>query len=324
MAKLSIALAMENKVLCVLAFIVASALLAAQATAATKATVTYRIQRAWFDTEHVYVVFSKDMAKERYSIGDVNGTIVDDKKTIWIGSFPRSVVTDGIVLDLKADEPGNSIVFRDSDFTITKWGPQTNLSGRQIIKASPICGTPQDTGWPIRWRDAIFYCGSLYSLSGHQEWVLPATVLQAIGADGRSLSRPAVEHLGQHVPVFCMEADGQLIFTSSMGMSATLRLGSWTADQNGINWRTVPVGPQGVKALVANGVVAYSPNRIVLKAKSDQAPYWAQCHESKCDAIENISADDSYLLLDELARVAIALSIPNLTRPALHVQLAKF
>jgi len=314
---------MGNKLFCVLAVIVMSVLLARQTPAATKLETTYRVQRAWFDAENVYVVYKKDLAKQHYSILDVHGTIVDEGSTIWMVSFPRSKLADGSMLQLKDDEPAKSVVYRDGDFTIATSGTRSVLSGRQIDGTKPICEKREDTGWPIRWHATIFYCGSLYSLSGHHEWEVPESLLQTIGAESRSSSRTAIEGLGQRKPVFCMESGNRFVVASSLGILATLRLGIWMVGQSAITWNTIPVGPQGATALVANGVVAYSPNRIVLKVKNDQATYWAQCLESQCNAIGMLNTDDSYLLLDDNAREAIALSIPNLTRPELRVQLAK-
>jgi hypothetical protein len=293
------------------------------ASAGTGKSTGYQIDRAWFDAERVYVVYAKDIAKEHYSIRDVHGTIVKEEKTTWIASFPRAQLADGIVLELKAEKPTPSIVYKEKDFSIATLGARSILSGREIDGAAPICEKQEDTGWPIRWRDTIFYCGSLYSLSGHQEWTVPAAVLQAIGDKSRSSSRSALEDLAQRKPVFCMGSGNQFFVASSLGTSATLQLGSWSVGQSEISWRTVPVGPQGAKASVANGVLAYSPNRIVLKVENDHESHWAQCDDSKCDAIGKLNAGLSYLLLDDKAREAIALSIPNLTRPGLLIQLEK-
>lgn len=299
---------------------IASAPLSPFASAATKYSTTYEVERAWFDAAHLYVLYREETAEVRYSLADVHGSILSHKSALWIASYLRSELNDGGVLKLNKGESAESVVYRDADFAITISGSQITLSGRQIDGSVPICPNQEATGWPMTWRESIFYCATLYSSSGNVAWTVPEPVLQSMKAGLQSTALSVLTTLGGAAKeAFCLEDKVKLVAAAASGSS--LKTGTWSVGANDISWTSAAVGPPGSTASVANGVVAYSPNLIVLKVKRDAELYWAQCRKGKCARIGNIGANNSYLLLDDQVGQAIAISIPDLTKPRLFVQL---
>lgn len=305
------------------ALMMASALLSPLAFAATKQTTTYEIERAWFDGAHLYVLYKEKIARVRYSLADVHGSILSGKSNLRISSYSRSELNDGSVITLKSGESAEGVVYKDADFVITTVsGSQVALSGKQIEGFVPICQNQEATGWPMESQGSIFFCATLYSPLGNVSWTLPESVLQTIKSGLQPTTPSVIRTLtGDAKTAYCFEDKGRLSAVAVSVNSASLKIATWLIGTNDISWNSVAVGPPGSTAFVMNGVMAYSPNRIVLKVQSDGEVYWAQCSKGECIRISDLIASGSYLLLDDEAAQAIAISIPDLTKPRMNVQI---
>lgn len=314
---------MRTKAQFVLVLMIASALLSPLAFSATKRTTRYEVERAWFDSAHLYILYKEDTTKVSYSLADVHGTVLSDKKKVRIASYSRSELKDGSVVMLDNGKSAEAVVYEDSDFAITTiMGEEVSLSGEKIKGSIPICGKRKATGWPIAQRGGIFYCATLYSSSGHVTWTVPDTVLDSMKAELQLTANPLMRALaGEPRPVYYFEGEEKLATVAVSVDSANLKIATWSAGTNDISWTSVAVGPPGSTASVANGVVAYSPNNVVLKVHRDRELYWARCRNGECNRISGVSASSSYLLLDDVAAQAIAILIPDLTKPQMHLQI---
>jgi len=305
------------------ALMMASALLSPVAEAATKTTTTYEIERAWFDTAHLYVLYKEEIARVRYSLSDVHGSILSEKSNLRISSYSRPELSDGSMIPLKSGDSAESVVYKDADFVITNVSrSQIVMSGKKIEGSVPICQNQAATGWPMESQDGIFFCGALYSPLGNVSWSLPESVLQAIKTGLKSTAPSLISTLaGEAKAAYCFEGKGRLSAVAVSVNSASLKIATWVIGTNDVSWNSVAVGPPGSTALAVNGVMAYSPNRIVLKVQSGGDVYWAECRKEECTRISDLVANGSYLLLDDEAAQAVAISIPDLTKPRMNVQI---
>lgn len=109
---------MKSKKLFILAFIVPSALTNPCVWAATKQTTTYNLERAWLDAAHLYVLYNEETTRVRYSLGDIHGSILSDKKRLRIAGFLRAEIKDGGAIALDKGESADTLVYKDADFAI--------------------------------------------------------------------------------------------------------------------------------------------------------------------------------------------------------------
>jgi hypothetical protein len=292
------------------------------AGAATKQSVSHQIESAWFDSARVYLLYKKQEIEERYSLADVHGTISKDETSQWLISYSRSELRDGAVMQLKEGMPAESVIYEDADFSIGTVGRQATLSGRRMAEAVPVCERPETVSRPIRWNESLFYCGKFYSLSGNVVRAVPDAVLQSMTAVLKLAQEKKPGPLGsQGKLVFFIDHEGALLVARSLAVVSPLKVGAWPVDGKDVEWRTIAPGQPGQELFVANGVAAYSPNSIVLRDRADR---WIRCQQSECKPVDKLSASGAFLLVDDQAGEAFALSLPNLTQPRLLVHSIRF
>ena len=305
--------------------ILGAALIAVQAFstlawAATKQSVSYQVESAWFDATRVYVRYRKKEIEQRYSLADVHGTISKEAGKQWLASYPRSELHDGVVVELKEGKPAESLVYEDADLSIRIVGGKAMLSGGRVTAAVPVCERPEAASRPIRWGESLFYCGKFYGVSGNVVRAVPDAVLHSMTAGLRSAEQKPGPLGTQGKLVFFMGHQGVLFVTRSLAVVGPLKVGEWPIDGKDVEWRTIAPGQSGQEVFVANGVAAYSPNSFALRDRADR---WIRCQQSECKPVDKLGATGAFLLVDEQAGEAIALSLPNLTRPQLLVHSVK-
>jgi hypothetical protein len=252
----------------------------------------------------------------------VHGTVSKEAGNQWLASYSRSELHDGAVVELREGKPVESVVYEDADFSIRTVGGEATLSGRRVTATVPVCERPEAASRPIRWDGSLFYCGKFYDSSGNVVRAVPDAVLQSMTAVLKPEQQKTPGPLGsQGNLVFVIDHEGALLAARSLAVMSPLSVGVWPIDGQGVEWRTIAAGQPGEELFVANGVAAYSPNSVVLR---DRAGRWSRCQQSECKPIDELSESGAFLLVDEQAGEAIALSLPNLTRPQMLVHSAKF
>ena len=288
---------------------------------ATKHLVTYQIERAWFDSARVYVLYRMNRIEEHYSLRDVHGTILKEDSAERLASYSRSELPEGAAIELGEGKSADSLVYEDADFSVKVVGREATLSGRRMTGDVLVCQNGDIASGPIRWRDTLYYCGMFYSSSGNVVNAVPDKVVQSMTAGWSSDEQKKSRFFEPFKLVFCLDRDGALLVTRSLAVVSPLKLGVWRIDAKDVEWTTISPAGAGDALFVANGVKAYSPNSIVLR---DGVSRWITCQPSGCRLIDGLSASISYLLVDDQAGEAIALSLPNLTQPRLSVHSTRY
>jgi hypothetical protein len=302
------------------AMLIAGQVFSAMTLGATKHSVTYQIERAWFDPARVYVLYKMSRAEEHYSLRDVHGTILKEESAERLVSYSRSELPDGAAIELGEGKSAESLVYEDADFSVKVVGREATLSGRRMARDVLVCQNRDVASGPIRWRDTLYYCGVFYSSSGNVVKAVPDKVVQSMTA-GWSSEEKKSRDFEQFKLVFCLDREGALLVTRLLAVVSPLKLGVWRIDAKDVEWTTLSPAGVGAALFVANGVKAYSPNSIVLRDGMDR---WIACQPSGCRLIDEPRASGSYLLVDDQAGEAIALSLPNLTQPRLLVHSMRF
>ena len=304
------------------AVLIAAQVFSAPTSGATKHSVTYQIERAWFDSARVYVLYKMNRIEEHYSLRDVHGTILKEESAKRLVSYSRSALPDGAAIELGEGKSADTLVYEDADFSVKVVGREATLSGRRMTRDVPVCQNRDVESGPIRWRDTLYYCGMFYSSSGSVVNAVPDKVMQSMTAGwSPDEQKKAVDFFEQFKLVFCLDRDGALLVTQSLAVVSPLKLGVWRIDATDMEWTTLSPAGAGVALFVANDIKAYSPNSVVLR---DRMYRWIACQPSGCRPMDGPSASTSYLLVDDEAGAAIALSLPNLTQPRLLVHSLRF
>lgn len=321
MASNSTVLAMPNKRSLLGALLVAGQFFSASVLAATRQSVTYQIDRAWFDADHVYILFEKRIAKEHYSLKDVHGTISKEQRSVRLVSYPREKLRDGALVELGEGVSAESVVYKDMDFSVNIVAKDAMLSGRGMPADVNVCQNAGEASFPIRSRDTLFFCGKMYGLSGNVVFTVPDAILRSITNALKPVKQGGFELLGgREKLVFVVDDKRTLLITTSRTSVSPLKVGVWPIGGKEIKWGMIDAGQPGQRLFVANDVTAYSPNSIVLKDSTGQ---WTICRKFKCDPVGKLRASGTFLLIDDLAGEAMSLSLPNLTQPRVLVHLEK-
>lgn len=250
----------------------------------------------------------------------MHGTISKEERTARLASYSRAELRDGVVIELREGKPADSLVYEDADFSVNVVGQEATSSGRRMTTNVLICQKPDEAGAPIRWRQTLFYCGKFYDPSGNVVSAVPDDVLQSMDVGWQSAEQRTGPFGERAKLVFVVGRDGALLVTRSLSVMSPLKLGVWPIDGKEVAWTTVSAGNPGQQLLVANGLDAYSPNRVVLE---DSPHHWIGCQQSECKPLDRLSASGSYLLIDDQAGETITLSLPNLAQPRLLVHSTK-
>lgn len=142
---------------------------------------SYVIQRAWFDSDFLYILYKKSQQTIHYSSRDIDGTIAKKQSNYFIKQLPRASLKESESTILEDGESAPSIIYRDKDFILTtnENGDETKLVGRNSSKTLLTCtGSNWSANEAIRVQNQLFYCGVLFDKSGNRVWEVPKTTTQ--------------------------------------------------------------------------------------------------------------------------------------------------
>jgi hypothetical protein len=271
------------------------------AEAYTESELYYTIDRVWFDSISIYIVYTKKRVTSRYSMSDIHGTVIGEKSEIFLNRLPREVGGNSRIYKLDEIEDATSIIYRDKDFDIASVGDGVRLSGGKKTTAPPKCmesiwfplhGTRQEV---IRVRNRLLYCGMLFDPSGDFALEIPKSVTGVVESDHH-------DHPSFIFPLLILSAisnDNLLIMRADpIGPVTELRIGVWPLNSNKeMKWvkYALPASPGGYEVLTSQ---VYSPTSFVLRPVLIDDKSVLLCNEARC---ERISIHDRYsvLIVDE-------------------------
>lgn len=301
--------------LTLLVFTVLMLLSSNMAEAFTKNSLSYTINRVWFDSNHIYIVYEKKRVTTRYSTMDIHGTVLEEKSAVFISRLPRETSEGLRVFDLESLEDATSIIYRDKEFDIASVGDGVRLSADKKSVTLPNCkesiwfpqyGGRQDV---IRVRNRLLFCGMLFNASGDFVLEIPKSVTNAIERDYQ-------DHPSPFYPLKIISAisnNNFLIMRADLGGPVKeLKIGIWSlnADKE-MRWEKLVLPPSS-KGYEVDTYRAYSPASFVLRPVAAGDKSILICNEARC---ERLSLHDRYsvVIIDEGQRKLIEITSGTMT-----------
>ncbi|WP_156302386.1 hypothetical protein [Methylogaea oryzae] len=305
-------------------------LMSAEASAATKSYHTYKIDRAWFDSAYIYLLYKDRFAEVSYDTNDINGTLVKEESKQLIKRIPRTETRESRTINLETGDAADSAIYVDSDFAIYKTDTGVMLSGRSTSTLLPPC---ERTMWlhnsPIRMGDRLFYCGIFFNASGNIVSDIPQPVTHAIEqkAHPREAKTAVLSALLPTSLLFAF-AEEKLLVTLHRPGSPIIReldIAAWNIERDqAVSWHKtfLPESVSGYKLL--NSAAAYCPKGGVLLQTSplDKGEI-ILCDETKCTSL-GFHTGFAYLLIDNDSKEIFAISQNNLTSPLAMVTVSGY
>lgn len=297
------------------------------AMAETKIDTTYDIKKAWIDEQSFYIQYEKKLTKISFSKHNINGTVLGEKKSLYLKRFSKAVHTgDRINLEsdgeLLAENDGslNKSYFVDQYVQIKeKYGVTTMVAYGKEIQFR--CDHRiWDYSPPLNFGDTIFYCGFLFSITSGQLNELPKEVQSRI----QSIRKKTV--VGGYF-LLTTATDGQNLLIVSDGRNPL-----FGSVQNGADMLKVKIDSMEIEAVkpfylegdgysIMNNTFAYTTDGLVL-GKGYAPPVVLLCNSEKCDEISNRPAY-RYLVVDNFVGAVYFIHQELFTSPVIKIETVK-
>jgi hypothetical protein len=274
------------------------------AEALTKSSLSYTVDRVWFDSDYIYIVYEKKHVTSHYSMSDIHGTVLKEKSEIFLSRLLREVGEGSKVYNLENAEEATSIIYRDKEFDISSVGDGVRFAGRNNSMTLQRCKEPiwtkqgafrQDV---IRVRDRLLFCGVLFEQSGEPLLKIPKSIARMIESDYQENHFP----LDQLVALSAISNDNLIIVRPDPSSHIVeLKIGVWPLfSDKEMKWviRGLPTSQGGYEV---DTYRAYSPESFVLRPAADEDKSILLCNEARCERI-NLHDKYSIVIVDEEKR----------------------
>lgn len=271
------------------------------AEAFTKTSLSYIVDRVWFDADSIYIIYEKEKVTSHYSLSDIHGTVLREESELFLSRLPREAGEGVKVFSLENREDATSIIYRDKEFDISFVGEKVKLVGSKKSVTLPKCSMPvwtkqggarQDV---IRVRNRLLYCGLLFDPSGDLVLEIPKSVTSVIEREHQD--HPSLFNPLQIIPAI---SNGNLLTVrvDPDGANAEMKIGVWPlSTDKKMKWlnHILPPSPGGYEI---DTYRSYSPASFVLRPVASEDKSILLCNETRCERI-NLHDKYSIVIVDE-------------------------
>ncbi|HEY3489023.1 MAG TPA: hypothetical protein VGK27_02740 [Candidatus Deferrimicrobiaceae bacterium] len=297
-------------------------------SAANKTYSSYTIEKAWFDAGYIYILYKKSDKTVKYSLSDIEGTITKENSKLFMCRYSKpsgwkkhSVQFDNIYSD-------GSLIYKDSDFTISKELAGIAISGRSFSKSITSCDQFIWTyDWPIRLKGQIFSCGVLYDAYGNKVWEVPKYVMNKIEDKRRYMLGRKKLFPGIALRLVAVISNYNLLLTwvDPTSMISEIEFGIVPIGKTDkMNWviKTLPIAKKGYQ--IMNGSKIYSPTAGFVLEKDNGEDSGILILSEKKEYKIALPGGYSYLLIDGEGNTIYRIVHKDLTSPIIELDAIKY
>lgn len=286
-----------NKLLTIL-FATLYLMMAQDAYAFNKSSISYSIKKSWSDNQYVYLLYDVENTLVHYNLtDDIEGTALKESHNSFYQKIDKKVIKNQYVIDLSKGIAANGLIYKDQDFdlredehgaihVVTSNG-QFNISCNRKLWMNSS---------PARFQDKLFYCGSIIPITNQAIVELPAVLEEYIKALANKVNPNR-----RDAPVVAAVASGRELlistFSSANKKSVLLNFVSInidTLENNGVT--ELPFSSNEYQ--VSNSFYGHDNHGLLIKPRDYKKRELHICDVEGCKK-NTFTSGLSYVLVDE-------------------------